>query len=74
VSGLPQERHGYCPLDNTPATTGTALAWNLSPALPRGGGKLRVIDDYLLTSTEEADGNGYGVITGRSDPSGRRLE
>ena len=23
----------YCPLDNHPATTGTALAWNLSPAL-----------------------------------------
>ena len=33
---------------------------------------------YLLlcfpTPTEEADGNGYGAITGRSDPLGRRLE
>ena len=28
----------------------------------------------LPTPTEEADGNGYGVITGRSDPLGRRLE
>ena len=27
-----------------------------------------------LSTTEEADGNGYGVITGRSDPLGRRLE
>jgi hypothetical protein len=26
------------------------------------------------TPTEEADGNGYGAITGRSGPLGRRLE
>ena len=32
----------------------------LTHALPR----------CLPTPTEEADGNGYGVITGRSDPSG----
>ena len=36
----------------------------LTHALPR----------CLPTPTEEADGNGYGVITGRSDPLGRRLE
>ena len=36
-----------------------------------GGG---VTDEHLPTPTEEADGNGYGVITGRSDPLGRRLE
>ena len=28
VSGLPQGRQYYCPLDNPPDTTGTALAWN----------------------------------------------
>ena len=36
----------------------------LTHALPR----------CLPTPTEEADGNGYGAITGRSDPLGRRLE
>jgi hypothetical protein len=33
-----------------------------------------VLPRCLPTPTEEADGNGYGVITGRSDPLGRRLE
>ena len=50
---------------NRVARGGTQGGLNcLTHALPR----------CLPTPTEEADGNGYGVITGRSDPLGRRLE
>ena len=34
----------------------------------------RVLPRCLPTPTEEADGNGYGAITGRGGPLGRRLE
>ena len=33
-----------------------------------------VLPRCLPTPTEEADGNGYGAITGRGGPLGRRLE
>ena len=50
---------------NRVARGGTQGGLNcLTHALPR----------CLPTPTEEADGNGYGVITRRSDPLGRRLE
>ena len=50
---------------------------------PRGSGwdsgrtelpKTHALPRCLPTPTEEADGNGYGAITGRSEPLGRRLE
>ena len=50
---------------NRVARGGTQGGLNcLTHALPR----------CLPTPTEEADGNGYGAITGRGGPLGRRLE
>ena len=57
--------HREPPPDHRVARGGTQGGLNcLTHVLPR----------CLPTPTEEADGNGYGVITGRSDPLGCRLE